>query len=250
MAFSLATILLQAGVTVDSLSSAVADSIVNASGPVQVVTKVVTEEFSVIDLLGKGGYVMYPIGFLFAAAVFLFIERYLYIRKTAKLDENFLHTINDMLQAGNVQGAINFCKATSYPIAKLLEKGLSRLGSPIRDIEAAIENKAKVEIYNMEKNLGILSAIARIAPMFGFLGTVTGMIRTFHNISISNKIDISTIAGGIYEKMVTSASGLIVGIIAYVLYTLLTTMIDRTINKMEITAIDFLDILHKPASKS
>jgi len=243
MAFSLATILLQAGVTVDSLSSAVADSIVNASGPVQEVTKVVVEEFSVLDLLGKGGYVMYPIGFLFAAAVFLFIERYLYIRKTAKLDENFLHTINDMLQAGNVQGAINFCKATSYPIAKLLEKGLSRLGSPIRDIEAAIENKAKVEIYNMEKNLGILSAIA-------FLGTVTGMIRTFHNISISNKIDISTIAGGIYEKMVTSASGLIVGIIAYVLYTLLTTMIDRTINKMEITAIDFLDILHKPASKS
>jgi biopolymer transport protein ExbB len=234
MALSLATILLQAGVTVDSLSSAVADSIVNASGRVQEVTKVVVEEFSVLDLLGKGGYVMYPIGFLFAAAVFLFIERYLYIRKTA----------------GNVQGAINFCKATSYPIAKLLEKGLSRLGSPIRDIEAAIENKAKVEIYNMEKNLGILSAIARIAPMFGFLGTVTGMIRTFHNISISNKIDISTIAGGIYEKMVTSASGLIVGIIAYVLYTLLTTMIDRTINKMEITAIDFLDILHKPASKA
>ena len=249
MAFSLATILLQAGtVTVDS-TAAMADSIVN-SAPVQEVTKVVVEEFSVLDLLGKGGYVMYPIGFLFAAAVFLFIERYLYIRKTAKLDENFLHTINDMLQAGNVQGAINFCKATSYPIAKLLEKGLSRLGSPIRDIEAAIENKAKVEIYNMEKNLGILSAIARIAPMFGFLGTVTGMIRTFHNISISNKIDISTIAGGIYEKMVTSASGLIVGIIAYVLYTLLTTMIDRTINKMEITAIDFLDILHKPASKS
>ena len=233
MAFSLATILLQAGtVTVDS-TAAMADSIVN-SAPVQEVTKVVVEEFSVLDLLGKGGYVMYPIG----------------IRKTARLDEDFLHKIHDMLQAGNVQGAINFCKSTSYPIAKLLEKGLSRLGSPIRDIEAAIENKAKVEIYNMEKNLGILSAIARIAPMFGFLGTVTGMIRTFHNISISNKIDISTIAGGIYEKMVTSASGLIVGIIAYVLYTLLTTMIDRTINKMEITAIDFLDILHKPASKA
>ena len=120
----------------------------------------------------------------------------------------------------------------------------------VGNIEDAIENKAKLEIYNMEKNLGILSSIARIAPMFGFLGTVTGMIRTFHNISTSNKIEISTIASGIYEKMVTSASGLIVGIIAYVLYTLLTTMIDRTINKMEITAIDFLDILHKPASKA
>lgn len=248
MAFSLASILLQAGTQALDTTAAVADSVIN-SEPVQQVAKV-AEDFSVLDLLGKGGYVMYPIGILFAGAVFLFIERYLYIRKTAKLDENFLHTINDMLVSGNVQSAITYCKTSQYPIAKLLEKGLSRLGSPIRDIETAIENKAKVEIYNMEKNLGILSAIARIAPMFGFLGTVTGMIRTFHNISTSNKIDIATIAGGIYEKMVTSASGLIVGIIAYVLYTLLTTMIDRTINKMEITAIDFLDILHKPANKA
>ena len=183
-------------------------------------------------------------------ALFLFIERYLYIRKTSRIDENFLHNINELLLAGNIQGAVTYCKNSKFPIANLLERGLGRLGSPIRDIEDAIENKAKLEIYNMEKNLGILSSIARIAPMFGFLGTVTGMIRTFHNISTSNKIEISTIASGIYEKMVTSASGLIVGIIAYVLYTLLTTMIDRTINKMEITAIDFLDILHKPASKA
>ena len=208
------------------------------------------EEFTILSLLEKGGYVMYPILFLFSAAVFLFIERYLYIRKTTKIDENFLHNINELLLAGNIQAAITYCKNSKFPIANMLERGLGRLGSPIREIESAIENKAKLEIYNMEKNLGILSSIARIAPMFGFLGTVTGMIRTFHNISISNKIDISTIAGGIYEKMVTSASGLIVGIIAYVLYTLLTTMIDRTINKMEITAIDFLDILHKPASKA
>jgi len=153
------------------------------------------------------------------------------------------------LLAGNIQGAITYCKNSKFPIANLLERGLGRLGSPIREIEGAIENKAKLEIYNMEKNLGILSSIARIAPMFGFLGTVTGMIRTFHNISTSNKIEISTIASGIYEKMVTSASGLIVGIIAYVMYTLLTTMIDRSINKMEIVAMDFIDLLHKPANK-
>ena len=208
------------------------------------------EEFTILSLLEKGGYVMYPILFLFSVAIFLFIERYLYIRKTTKIDENFLHNINELLLAGNIQAAITYCKNSKFPIANMLERGLGRLGSPIREIESAIENKAKLEIYNMEKNLGILSSIARIAPMFGFLGTVTGMIRTFHNISTSNKIEISTIASGIYEKMVTSASGLIVGIIAYVLYTLLTTMIDRTINKMEITAIDFLDILHKPASKA
>jgi biopolymer transport protein ExbB len=192
---------------------------------------------------------MYPILFLFTAALFLFIERYLYIRKTSRIDENFLHNINELLLAGNIQGAVTYCKNSKFPIANLLERGLGRLGSPIRDIEDAIENKAKLEIYNMEKNLGILSSIARIAPMFGFLGTVTGMIRTFHNISTSNKIEISTIASGIYEKMVTSASGLIVGIIAYVMYTLLTTMIDRSINKMEIVAMDFIDLLHKPANK-
>jgi biopolymer transport protein ExbB len=207
------------------------------------------EEFTVLSLLEKGGYVMYPILFLFTAALFLFIERYLYIRKTSRIDENFLHNINELLLSGNIQGAVTYCKNSKFPIANLLERGLGRLGSPIRDIEDAIENKAKLEIYNMEKNLGILSSIARIAPMFGFLGTVTGMIRTFHNISTSNKIEISTIASGIYEKMVTSASGLIVGIIAYVMYTLLTTMIDRSINKMEIVAMDFIDLLHKPANK-
>ncbi len=207
------------------------------------------EEFTVLSLLEKGGYVMYPILFLFTTALFLFIERYLYIRKTSRIDENFLHNINELLLAGNIQGAVTYCKNSKFPIANLLERGLGRLGSPIRDIEDAIENKAKLEIYNMEKNLGILSSIARIAPMFGFLGTVTGMIRTFHNISTSNKIEISTIASGIYEKMVTSASGLIVGIIAYVMYTLLTTMIDRSINKMEIVAMDFIDLLHKPANK-
>jgi len=207
------------------------------------------EEFTILSLLEKGGYVMYPILFLFSVAVFLFIERYLYIRKTTKIDENFLHNINELLLAGNIQAAITYCKNSKFPIASMLERGLGRLGSPIREIESAIENKAKLEIYNMEKNLGILSSIARIAPMFGFLGTVTGMIRTFHNISTSNKIEISTIASGIYEKMVTSASGLIVGIIAYVLYTLLMTMIDRSINKMEIVAMDFIDLLHKPANK-
>lgn len=207
------------------------------------------EEFTVLSLLEKGGYVMYPILFLFVAATFLFIERYLYIRKTSRIDENFLHNINELLLSGNIQGAITYCKNSKFPIANLLERGLGRLGSPIREIESAIENKAKLEIYNMEKNLSLLSSIARIAPMFGFLGTVTGMIRTFHNISTSNKIEISTIASGIYEKMVTSASGLIVGIIAYVMYTLLMTMIDRSINKMEIVAMDFIDLLHKPANK-
>ncbi|WP_026998029.1 MotA/TolQ/ExbB proton channel family protein [Flectobacillus major] len=207
------------------------------------------EDLNLLGLLEKGGWVMIPIFVLFFIALFLFVERYLYISKTSKLDNTFLFSIKEMLYSGNIQGAVNYCKTSPFPIARLLEKGLTRIGSPMRDIENAIENTARVEIYNMEKNLGILSAIAKIAPMFGFLGTVSGMIRTFHNIAMANKIDISTIASGIYEKMVTSATGLMVGIIAYFFYTILTTMIDRTVNKMEVTAIDFLDILHKPATK-
>ncbi|MDI9873451.1 MULTISPECIES: MotA/TolQ/ExbB proton channel family protein [Bacteroidota] len=218
------------------------------STTVTTVTKV-GEDLNLFGLLEKGGWVMIPIFVLFFIALFLFVERYRYISKTSRLDNTFLFSIKEMLYAGNIQGAINYCKTSPFPIARLLEKGLNRIGSPMRDIENAIENSARVEIYNMEKNLGILSAIAKIAPMFGFLGTVSGMIRTFHNISVANKIDISTIASGIYEKMVTSATGLMVGIIAYFFYTILTTMIDRTVNKMEVTAIDFLDILHKPASK-
>ncbi len=232
------SILLQTNViSPDSVASSVANGVTKAD-----------QEMNILNLLEKGGWVMIPIFVLFFIALFLFLERYFYIRKTAKLDSNFLFSIREMLYAGNVQGAVSYCKNAQFPIARLLEKGLNRLGSPIRDIETAIENSARVEIYNMEKNLGFLSAIAKIAPMFGFLGTVSGMIRTFHNISVANKIDISTIASGIYEKMVTSATGLMVGIIAYFFYTILTTMIDRAVNKMEITAIDFLDILHKPAS--
>ncbi len=220
----------------------VSDAIANTASTV-------SKDIAPIDLIMKGGFIMIPIGILFVVSVFLFFERYLYIKKTSKLDSNFLYTIREMLYSNNVAGALNFAKASNFPIARLLEKGINRLGSPIRDIENAIENTAKVEIYNMEKNLSLLSAIAAIAPMFGFLGTVTGMIRSFHDISIANDINIGIISSGIYEKMITSACGLIVGIIAHVFYTILMTMIDRNVNKMEVTAIDFMDILYKPVAK-
>jgi biopolymer transport protein ExbB len=208
-----------------------------------------SQAISPLDLVMKGGFIMIPIALLFILALYIFFERYLYIKRTSKLDNNFLFTIREMLYNNNVSGALAFAKASQFPIARLLEKGINRLGSPIRDIENAIENTAKVEIYNMEKNLGILSAIAAIAPMFGFLGTVTGMIRSFHDISLANDINIGIISSGIYEKMITSATGLIVGIIAHVFYTILMAMIDRNVNKMEVTAIDFMDILYKPVGK-
>jgi biopolymer transport protein ExbB len=209
-----------------------------------------TNAINPLDLLMKGGVIMLPIALLFVIALYLFFERYLYIKRASNMDGSFLQTIREMLYNGKVEGALQYCKSSSFPIARLLEKGINRLGSPIRDIENAIENTAKVEIYNMEKNLGILSAIAAIAPMFGFLGTVTGMIRSFHDISLSNDINIGIISSGIYEKMITSATGLIVGILAKVFHTILMEMIDRNVNKMEVTAIDFMDILYKPANKA
>lgn len=204
------------------------------------------EGLSIIDLLQKGGVIMIPIFLMSFLALYIFVERLLYINKASKLDPNFLGVIKDKLYKGDIKGALDHCEKTQYPVARLIEKGLIRMGSPIRDIESAIENTARVELYQMEKNLSILSAIAAIAPMFGFLGTVMGMIKAFYNISISDNISIGVIASGIYEKMITSAAGLIVGVIAYILYTWLNARIDRAVNRMEVTAIDFLDILHKP----
>ena len=216
------------------------------STAVSLPTAAADEGLNAVDLLMKGGPVMIPIGLLSMAAIYIFVERFLYINRAGKLDPTFLSRIKELLYKADIGSAIEFCRKTDYPIARLMERGLLRVGQDIRDIESAIESTARVEVYNMERNLSILSAIAAIAPMFGFLGTVLGMIKAFYNISISDNISIGIIAGGMYEKMVTSASGLIVGVMAYILYTFLNAKIDRVVNKMEVTAIEFLDLLHKP----
>ena len=224
----------------------VADSTKNAGG---VVPTAAGQGLSMSDLLVKGGPIMIPILFLSLFAVFLFIQRYLYIRKSGYMDPQFLANIREKLLQNNIRSAIDYCSTSKFPIARLIEKGLNRMGSPIRDIEVAIENTARIEIYKMEKNLGLLAAVAAIAPMMGFLGTVAGMIKTFYDISqAGGTIGIDVIAGGIYQKMITSAAGLIVGMTAHALYTYLNTMIDRVVNKMEVTAIDFMDILYKPVA--
>ncbi len=223
-------------------------SVGNGAQPVEIQTDAPATDagLSVMELLWKGGPVMIPILLLSIIALALFIERLIYISKAGKLDSRLFEEVKRQLNTGDVTGALKICAGNPLPVARLLEKGLIRLGSPIRDIESGIETTARVEVYKMEKNLNILSAIAAIAPMFGFLGTVIGMIRAFYNISISDNISIGIIASGIYEKMITSASGLIVGVLAYIFYTYLNTMIDRAVHRLEITAIDFLDLLHKP----
>lgn len=205
------------------------------------------ESLSLLSILMKGGYLMIPILILSVAALAIFIERFLYIKNAGKTDEHMLETIKDKIKEGKLDDAKSICARSTGVTARVFEKALNRLGSPVRDIESIMENVSNIEVNRMEKNLGLLAAIAATAPMFGFLGTVVGMIKSFYNISIANDISIGIIAGGIYEKMITSASGLVVGVIAYMMYTYLNHRIDSVIAKLEDNSVDFLDTLYKPS---
>jgi biopolymer transport protein ExbB len=159
---------------------------------------------------------------------------------------NFMHQIRDYVHNGNVEAAKMLCRNTKTPVARMIEKGIMRLGKPVKEIEGAIENVGKLEIYKMEKNMNILATISGIAPMFGFLGTIFGVIKIFYEIAQQNSLEINTISGGLYVKMISSATGLLVGMIAYGAYHYLVHLIDRVINKMEINAVEFIDLLEEP----
>lgn len=207
-----------------------------------------TEEKSLTlwELAEKGGPILIPITILSVLALYIFFERLFVIIKFSRLDNNFMNQIRDHVNNGNVVAARALCKATDNPISRMIEKGLSRLGKPVREIEAAIENQGKLEIYKMEKNLSFLGTIAGIAPMFGFLGTIFGVIKIFYQISLQNSLEIDTISGGLYVKMISSAAGLLVGMIAYSCYHYLVHLVDRVINKMELNAVEFIDLLEEP----
>jgi biopolymer transport protein ExbB len=201
---------------------------------------------SFFSLIEKGGWILVPIGILSVLAIFFIIERYIVISRAARVDPGFMNNIKEFLLAGKTDSALSMCKATNTPIARLLEKGLKRLGRPIKEIESAVENTSNLEIYKLEKHLGYIGIIAGIAPMFGFVGTIAGVIKIFYNISLADNISIGLIAGGLYQKMVTSAAGLVVGIIAHIGFQYLNTMIDRVSFQLESTAVEFIDLLHEP----
>jgi biopolymer transport protein ExbB len=204
------------------------------------------EKISMWDLLQKGGAIMYPLYLLLLIAVFVFFERLIAIRKASRIEGNFMNIIRDNIMTGNISAAKNLSKNTDNPVARMIDKGLQRVGKPIDAIEKSMENVGKLEMYKMERNLSILSLVAGIAPMFGFLGTIIGMVQLFYGIASTGEYTLNTIAGGIYTKMVTSASGLIIGMIAYVGYNFLSTQIDKTANKMEAASSEFIDILQEP----
>ncbi len=206
------------------------------------------EKTTLVDLALKGGVIMIPIAVLFVLSIYLFIERWLTIRKASRVDKNFMRNIRDYVVTGNVEAARMLCKNTDTPIARMIEKGVLRIGKPLKNIEVAIENVGKLEIYKMEKNLATMATISGAAPMIGFLGTVTGMIRAFFQMASNDNVVASDLAGGIYEAMITTAAGLAVGIIAYIGYNLLVALVEKVVYNMEATSVEFMDLLQEPAA--
>ena len=224
------------------ISNAIADSTSKAiSNAIPV-----AEKISMWQLLQKGGFIMYPLYLLLVITIFIFFERLIAISKASKIDSGFMSIIRDNIISGNIAAARNLAKNTNNPVARMIDKGIQRIGKSIDAIEKSMENVGKLEMYKMERNLSILSLVAGIAPMFGFLGTIVGMVQLFYGIASTGEYTLGTIAGGIYTKMVTSASGLIIGLIAYVGHNYLSTQIDKTANKMESASADFIDMLQEP----
>lgn len=226
-----------------NLLQADAAAVLDAALPVQ-------EEmsFSLIQMAIKGGWLMIPLLLLSFIALYIFGERWWAIRKSAQIDPNFMNDIHDAIHQGRLETALDLCKNSESPIARMVEKGIERIGRPLSDIQAAVENIGNVEIARLEKGLPMLATISGGAPMIGFLGTVMGMIQAFFNMAqAGNNIDISLLSGGIYTAMVTTVAGLFVGILAYFGYNFLTAKISDLIFKMENNTIEFMDLLHEPA---
>lgn len=207
-----------------------------------------TSSESFIDLAIKGGWVMIPIVLLSLIAVYIFFERWFAIKKAANIDQNFMNRIKDYIMDGKVDAAKTLCQSTDNPVASMIEKGISRIGRPLNDVNAAIENVGRLEVYKLERGLPTLASVSGGAPMIGFLGTVIGMVQAFHQMSTAgNNINVGELSGGIYTALITTVAGLIVGIIAFFAYNILVARVDKVINTMEASSTEFIDLLNEPA---
>ena len=225
--------LLQIG---DTLNQALQQGITTKAG----------ETISFFDLIYMGGWVMVPLGILLLLTVYVFAERYIAIRHASKLDDNFMNIIRDHIVSGNVTAARSFAKNTNNPVARIIDKGIQRIGKPIDVIENSMDNVGQLEMYKLEKNLSLLSVVSRAAPIFGFVGTLVGLMQLFSKIHQENEVQLANISQGIYTKLITSITGLVIGLIAFLCYNYLHAQIGRAANKMEASAADFLDVLQEP----
>ena len=206
-------------------------------------------EINVIDLAFKGGWIMVVLLLLSLMAIYIFVQRLIIIRRAGKEDETFMNRIKDYIHEGKVDSALNFCRSTNTPSARMIEKGITRLGRPMNDVLVAIENVGNLEIAKLEKGFPLIATTAAGAPMLGFLGTVTGMVRAFFDMAnAGTNVDVSLLSGGIYEALVTTVGGLVVGIITLFAYNYLVSQVDNVVNKMEARTMEFMDLLNEPAN--
>jgi biopolymer transport protein ExbB len=211
------------------------------------VEKATEMKLTLLDLTIKGGWVMIPIILLSFVAAYIFIERYYVIVKATKEDANFMNRIKDYIHDGKVDAALGLCRSTDSPSARMVEKGISRLGRPLQDISTAIENVGKLEISKLEKGFPTLATITGAEPMLGFLGTVIGMVQSFYAMSqAGNNIEVSMMSGGIYTALITTVAGLIVGILGYFAYNTLVVRVEKVVFNLEATLTEFMDILNEP----
>ena len=206
-------------------------------------------EINVIDLAMKGGWIMLVLLLLSLVAIYFFVQRLIVIRRAGKEDQDFMNRIKDYIHEGKVDSALNLCRKTNPPAARMIEKGITRLGRPMNDVLVAIENVGNLEIAKLEKGFPLIATTAAGAPMLGFLGTVTGMVRAFFDMAnAGTNVDVALLSGGIYEALVTTVGGLVVGIIALFAYNYLVSQVDNVVNKMEARTMEFMDLLNEPAN--
>ena len=207
---------------------------------------------SLFDIILEGG----PLGIIIVVvlialsiiALYIFVERYLTIKRATRVDQSFIHNIRANVGAGNIAAAKALCQSTDSPVARMVEKGIMRIGKPLRDIDAAIENVGNLEIFKLEKNLSTLASIAGAAPMIGFFGTVTGMILAFYRMATEQNVTPDILAGGIYQALITTALGLFIGILAFVGYNILVANVEKVVFHMERTTVEFMDLLQEPTA--
>ena len=235
--------------TLLNIAQSISDTL---SGSNPVLTPVVSAEpqINIWEMACKGGWIMLILALMSVVAFYIFFERAISIHKAAKDDPLFMERIRDYIKTGEVKSAINYCRITNTPSARMIEKGISRIGRPVADVQAAIENTGNIELAKLENGLSIMATISSGAPMLGFLGTVTGMVKAFWNMAnAGNNIDIALLSGGIYEAMITTVGGLIVGIATMFAYNHLVYRIDKVVSQMEARTMAFMDLMNEPDTK-
>ena len=223
-------------------TTALTNELMQAEQPIQ-------ESINLWEMAQYGGWIMIILAILLAFACYIFIERLVVLKQATQEDKSFMDRIRDYIHEGKIESALNLCKQTDTPSAHMIEKGITRIGRPMQDVQVAIENVGNLEISKLEKGLVLMATIAAGAPMLGFLGTVLGMIQTFYNMAqnASGVIEIAALSDGMYQAMVTTVGGLIVGILAMFAYNLLVSRIDRVVRQLESRTMEFMDLLNEPA---